>query len=140
MKSLSRDNFKRIYESACPEWKVHLLGWFGSKFSVEDEIEIKESRYKLMREACTEPQYKLFDEIFGEDKPEETYRYGDEFMVEGGKFILSKVDSHKITLINISSFDKGNGWSSPIFVSNPQKITKEEMKEIVGEYSYELIK
>lgn len=68
MKTLSRENYKRIYDIACSTWKPKLQEWYGNKFAIEDEINIKDSQYKIMREACTSEQNDLFDEIFGKDK------------------------------------------------------------------------
>lgn len=67
MKTLSRKDFKRIHDVACSTWKPKLLDWYGSKFALSKEIEVKDSEYKIMREACTKEQHILFDEIFGED-------------------------------------------------------------------------
>ena len=65
-RKLTRENFKRIYNVACSTWKTRLELKFKD-FSFKDEIIIEESYYQEMRKACTEPQHKLFDEIFGKD-------------------------------------------------------------------------
>lgn len=67
MKKLNKENFKRIHEVACETWKPRLIDWYGSRFAVQDEIEIKGSEYTQMRNACTQEQNKLFDEIFGKE-------------------------------------------------------------------------
>lgn len=68
MKTLKREDFKRIHAIACNTWQPKLIEWYGGKFAVQDEVEVKDSEYKLMREACTEEQHKLFDEIFGKEQ------------------------------------------------------------------------
>lgn len=67
MRKLKREDFKKIYEVACGDWKPKLLDWYGTKFAVEEEIEVKDSEYKTMRSACTKEQHKVFDSIFGEE-------------------------------------------------------------------------
>lgn len=68
MKTLNREDFKRIYDVACDEWQTKLLYWYGSKFAVQDKVEIKDSEYNTMRDACTIEQHQLFDEIFGKEQ------------------------------------------------------------------------
>ena len=65
MKTLKREDFKKIHSIACNSWQPKLIEWYGSKFAVQDEVEVKDSEYKIMRDACTDEQHKLFDEIFG---------------------------------------------------------------------------
>jgi len=68
-RKLSIQNYRRIHKIACPEWKVRLQNKYGKNFAISDEIIVSYDDYKQMRIACTEPQHKLFDEIFGKDEP-----------------------------------------------------------------------
>ena len=63
-KTLTRRNLQRIHELACSKWKTKLQDMFPA-LSIHDEMVIKESVYRSMREACTSEQHKLFNEIFG---------------------------------------------------------------------------
>jgi hypothetical protein len=58
---------KRIIDLACVNWKEQLAREWGANIVLNKEIEISEEFYKTMRNACTEKQHELFDEIFGED-------------------------------------------------------------------------
>ena len=49
MKTLKREDFKRIHAIACNTWQPKLIEWYGGKFAVQDEVEVKDSEYKLMR-------------------------------------------------------------------------------------------
>lgn len=61
---LSRADFKRIHAIACSDWKPKLAEKFKDLL-FQDEVEVDEAYYKLMRKACTPEQNTLFDEIFG---------------------------------------------------------------------------
>ncbi|MEX0597372.1 MAG: hypothetical protein WD512_12835 [Candidatus Paceibacterota bacterium] len=67
MKKLNRKDFKKIHDIACEDWKGKLIDWYGSKFAVEDTVEIKDKEYSIMRNACTDEQSQLFDKIFGKE-------------------------------------------------------------------------
>tara|TARA_R110002051_G_scaffold170813_1_gene241353 strand:- start:276 stop:1088 length:813 start_codon:yes stop_codon:yes gene_type:complete len=96
-KTLSRKDYKRIHSIACGEWKPKLQDWYGNKFAINDEVNIKDSEYILMRKACTDEQNVLFDEIFGKDKKQ----------LQVGKWYKHK--SHKM-LINIANIEKEKAY------------------------------
>ena len=56
-----------ILNVACDSWKKKLADSWGSDLLLNHSTLITEDFYKEMREACTDPQHKLFDEIFGKD-------------------------------------------------------------------------
>ncbi len=70
MKTLTRDNYKKIHDIACSTWKPKLQDLFGCEFAINDEIQIDRRIHKTMRDACTDEQHILFDEIFGKDEEE----------------------------------------------------------------------
>jgi hypothetical protein len=59
---------RRIIDIACSRWKGILAGEWGTDLILKGSVTITEEYYKEMREACTEGQHALFDEIFGKDK------------------------------------------------------------------------
>ena len=67
-RKLTIQNYRKIYNVACPKWKTKLQDMYGKEFAISDEITIPEDDYKQMRIACTSEQHALFDEIFGKDK------------------------------------------------------------------------
>lgn len=75
MRKISHFNAQRIVDIACETWKEILFGKWGKDIVLKKDIEITEEDYQKMRKACTEPQHKLFDQIFGEDKPQ--FKVGD---------------------------------------------------------------
>ena len=67
---LSAQNAQKIINCACPLWKKSLAEKWGAKIVLGEEIEVAENDYKIMRNACTLEQHKIFDEIFGKDVKE----------------------------------------------------------------------
>lgn len=74
-KTITYSDAQRIVDIACETWKEILFGKWGKDIVLKKDIEITEEDYQKMRKACTEPQHKLFDQIFGEDKPQ--FKVGD---------------------------------------------------------------
>lgn len=68
---LSRADFKRIHAIACGDWKPKLAEKFKDLL-LQDEVEVDETYYRLMRKACTTEQNALFDIIFGRDEVKRT--------------------------------------------------------------------
>lgn len=62
---------QEIINIACPTWKVKLARNWSYDIVTQNNIVIMEEYYKQMREACTEEQHELFDEIFGVECPYE---------------------------------------------------------------------
>ena len=65
--TLTEKDAKRIINIACNDWKSQLGDKWGKRLLIAGELKISESFYKTMRNACTDEQHKLFDEIFGND-------------------------------------------------------------------------
>lgn len=61
---ISGEQAQRIIDSACPEWKSKLVSLWAEGILVEKRVVVDKHRYSLMREACTQEQHELFDEIF----------------------------------------------------------------------------
>lgn len=75
MRTIKYSDAQRIVDSACLEWKELLFNSWGKDIVLKKDINIPSENYQNMRNACTEAQHKLFDEIFGEDKPQ--FKIGD---------------------------------------------------------------
>ena len=80
-RKLKIQNYRRIHNAACPNWKTKLQDMYAKKFAISDEVIIPEDDYRQMRIACTKEQNILFDEIFGTD--EEIYPDGTPCLVTG---------------------------------------------------------
>ena len=137
-RKLTRENFKRIYNVACSTWKTRLELKFKD-FSFKDEIIIEESYYQEMRKACTEPQHKLFDEIFGKDDNLITgadLKMGEAMLVtEEGRYkdsLVFKSTGQGIFLNSTSQIEMGQ------FSSNEYLALKG--KRVKLNISYEVIK
>lgn len=74
---------QQIIDAACSGWKDTLFDKWGKQIVLKQEITIEEGFYQEMRKACTKPQYKLFDEIFGKDF-QNPYKVGDFLVVVHG--------------------------------------------------------
>ena len=66
-KKLSPANATRIIKAACNDWKIKLADIWSKQIILEQDITVSDTQYQEMRRACTGPQHKLFDEIFGLD-------------------------------------------------------------------------
>lgn len=77
MRKITWQQAQRIIDAACHTWKTNLSEKWGSRIVCKLDIEISEEFYREMRSACTDTQHELFDEIFGKDVPECTYKDGD---------------------------------------------------------------
>ena len=75
MKTIKFNEAQSIIDIACDKWKEILFNQWGKSIVLKKDIEISEEEYQGMRKVCTSPQHKLFDEIFGEDKPQ--FEIGD---------------------------------------------------------------
>lgn len=113
MKTLKRKDYKRIYDIACSTWKPKLQELFGAEFAIKDEVKIKDSIYKMMRNACTDEQHTLFNEIFGKDKKElevgKWYTYTDSKI---HLLCITKYDSKEIEGygFNLSGWVDSDSW------------------------------
>lgn len=66
---LSMRNAISIYDLACTTWKEKLEKIFFNRNTVaNNQVVIQYEFYKEMRDACTNEQHKLFDDIFGKDE------------------------------------------------------------------------
>ena len=61
---------QKIINSACDAWKKRLAEKWAYKIVINEVIEVEETFYKEMRNACTDEQHRLFDDIFGKDEIE----------------------------------------------------------------------
>lgn len=75
MRTIKYSDAQRIVDIACLEWKELLFNSWGKDIVLKKDINIPSENYQKMRNACTEAQHKLFDDIFGEDKPQ--FKVGD---------------------------------------------------------------
>jgi hypothetical protein len=61
-----------------------------------------------------------------------TYAYGDKIKINNLKYLISQIESYKIALICLYDGEMGNRKREGVKVSDPTRITEEEMKEISG--------
>lgn len=133
MKTLTRDNYKRIHDIACTTWKPKLQDWYGNKFAIQDEINIKGSEYKIMRNACTSKQHTLFDEIFGKDNK-----------LESGKWYKNLENGILVCIEEVIDFNTVKGYGFLVSkewcndneeweLNKYEKATKEEVKSALIE-------
>ena len=67
---VSREEFKKIYDVACSNWKDKLSTWAGEHM-FKDKLEFTHEQIKLMLEASTQTQFPIVREVFHEYKEEE---------------------------------------------------------------------
>jgi hypothetical protein len=79
-KIITYSDAQRIVDIACGTWTEILFGKWGKDIVLKNDILITDEDYQKMRKACTSEQHKLFDEIFGEDKPK--LKIGDWIMYD----------------------------------------------------------
>jgi hypothetical protein len=65
MKTITYNQAQQIIDIACSTWKEKLFTLWGKNIVLKQEITISGESYKEMRNACTDEQNTLFDEIFG---------------------------------------------------------------------------
>lgn len=63
--TITAEQAQSIIDIACGAWKPKLADKWAVNIALKKNVEIDGSFYKEMRLACTEPQHKLFDTIFG---------------------------------------------------------------------------
>ncbi len=98
-RTITSEQAQSIIDVACETWKNILFDKWGKAIVLKQEITIDESFYQEMRKACTAPQNKLFDKIFGKDF-KNPYKVGDFlFVVHDGWNCISH-KAHKKSLDN----------------------------------------
>lgn len=75
MRKIKYSDAQRIVDIACPTWTNMLFDKWGRDIVLKRDFEITNDDYKTMRKACSEAQHKVFNDIFGEDKPQ--FKVGD---------------------------------------------------------------
>jgi hypothetical protein len=96
MKTITYNQAQQIIDIACSRWKEKLFTLWGKNIVLKQEITISEESYKEMRNACTDEQNTLFDEIFGKDI---------KFIPEGTPCLVRDCDSESWRL----SYSNGDG-------------------------------
>jgi hypothetical protein len=61
--SISRQEFKKIYDVACTNWKDQLSTW-ANEHTFKDKLEFTHGQIKLMLEASTQAQLPIVREVF----------------------------------------------------------------------------
>ena len=72
-----------IIDIACQSWKKDLVSEWSYDMLVHKTIKVSQEFYIKMRNACTEEQHKLFDNIFGKDEVQCPYEEGELCWVKG---------------------------------------------------------
>ena len=140
-RNLSRENFKRIHDSACSDWKPKLVDWFGSQFALNENIDLKESLYKQMRLACTTQQNQLFDEIFGKGIEQLTigkWYKSDHCVVNKSSIFITNIENHedgkRIYFYGIGidgQWTDEDWWSNEECIESLVKMSNEEIQVIL---------
>lgn len=125
---LSVVDAQRIIDSACPSWKEKLAEKWGTQILVDKLVTVSEQFYNNMRGACTEPQNKLFDEIFGKDV--EQFKVGDWVVWTGLDTYVGRINKACPSFpgcwnIRLDKSDRGSYTSC--HVTNLRKATPEEI-------------
>jgi hypothetical protein len=76
-KTLTSTDAQKIIDISCSSWKPKLANLWSYNIIMRELIVVEETFYTEMRKACTAEQHKLFDEIFGKDIKEPSYKIGD---------------------------------------------------------------
>lgn len=139
MKTLTRKDFKRIHDIACNSWKSKLVELFPD-FTFTDTVEVSDTVYSQMRDACTGEQHNLFDEIFGSDHAftvgewatpiEGAGGWGVHPEDEGKAFKVIRTGHHSVTLDANSNMNSVSGVGDILRISPKflRPSTKEEIK------------
>lgn len=106
-RTITAKQAQSIIDIACSSWKPKLAEKWAVLIVQKKSIEITEDFYKEMRSACTEPQHKLFDEIFGKDEKEFTSDdLCDTETMVSGTFVFMRQNDRIINLNTGDSFSK----------------------------------
>ena len=65
--SISRSEFKKIYDVACSGWKDQLSTW-ANDHTFKDKLEFTHGQIKMMLDASTQAQFPIVREVFHEYK------------------------------------------------------------------------
>lgn len=123
MRTIKYSDAQRIVDIACSEWKELLFNSWGKDIVLKKDINIPLENYQNMRKACTAEQHKLFDDIFGEDKP--NFKIGDWIMYDS----LFKAGAYQIKSFrnNDVALDQ-NGDARELSCGKYRLATEEEIK------------
>ena len=111
--SVTREEFKKIYDVACSGWKDKLSAW-ASEDVFKDKLEFKHSQIQQMIDASTERQLPIVKEVFHEYKVEEKELNLREMEFDGEVF----ADSGSYAMVSICIYEnksfylnKGYNWN-----------------------------
>lgn len=103
--SISRSEFKKIYDIACTGWKDQLSTW-ANDHTFKDKLEFTNGQIKLMLEASTERQLPIVKEVFHEYKSKDINLSnmsfnGEVFAKNGNKALIAiSIYDHKSFYLN----------------------------------------
>ena len=103
--SISRSEFKKIYDIACTGWKDQLSTW-ANDHTFKDKLEFTHGQIKLMLEASTERQLPIVKEVFHEYKSKDInlkdMSFNGEVFAKGGNkaLIAISIYDHKSFYLN----------------------------------------
>lgn len=98
--SISRSEFKKIYDVACTSWKDKLSTWAGEHM-FKDKLEFTHEQIKLMLEASTQAQFPIVREVFHEYKYDKTIDLSN---MELTGEVFDSQGSHAMIAINIMDY------------------------------------
>lgn len=120
MRTITAEQAQEIIDIACGTWKLKLASIWSIHIVLKSSIEITEDDYKEMRDACTDAQHELFDDIFGKDVK---FEVGDWVIaIEGG------YPARQVEKVNYNSLYVGRGNGTYSFdycrLATEEEITK----------------
>ncbi len=96
---VSREEFKKIYDVACTEWKDKLTNWCNIQ-TFNDKLEFTHAQIKLMIDASTQSQLPIVKQVFHEYKSKDIDLSEMELIGE----VFDTQGSHAMIAINIMDY------------------------------------
>lgn len=97
--SISRSEFKKIYDVACTRWKDQLSTW-ANDHTFKDKLEFTHGQIKMMLAASTKAQLPIVKEVFHEYKSKDIDLSNMELTGE----VFDSQGSHAMIAINIMDY------------------------------------
>lgn len=106
--TLKPEQAQSIIDIACGTWKDKLAKKWANRIVTKNYIQVDYVFYKVMRNACTTEQHKLFDKIFGKDTLECVFKQGEYIVYNDRTYHIETTDdgNGRVQLRNIS-FESG---------------------------------
>lgn len=132
------DQQRQVYEMACAEWKEKIKQEFSDSLFKDINCEISKETFKQWIKASTTSQIEVFKNMQPDYFKEVTYTIGSKFEYNDNTYMLIYPGiRNKMLLINTKA---GTRFNNPFSVANIDKVTENELKEMVGNRNFLPIK